>query len=198
MLPARVLTALFVGMALMPAYVSAQESGKSITQAAARKAASKPSATAPRAAGSTSSRTTGTSGDAGGTNNDANGALNGSGKALQQAKRVIEDPLTGVVVNRTVTVQGHDFYRYFSAWWRDMDAEGSYSISIHERPSARWGSEVWVQFRRERVFHMFLPPARSRTKEISRQAVEIAWDNITRNELQRAIYQSEDLGPEEM
>src|SRR5690606_27285038 len=127
-----------------------------------------------------------------------NGALNGSGKALQQAKRVIEDPLTGVVVNRTVTVQGHDFYRYFSAWWRDMDTDGNYSISIHERPSARWGSEVWVQFRRERVFHMFLPPARSRTKEISRQAVEIAWDNITRNELQRAIFQSEDLGPEEM
>lgn len=126
------------------------------------------------------------------------GQLNGSERATEQAKRLLEDPLGGIVVNRTVTVQGQDFYRYFSAWWREIDQDGRYTISIHERPSARWGSEVWVQFRRDRVFHMFLPPARSRTREISKTAVEIAFDNITQNELQRAIFQSEDLGPEEM
>lgn len=124
--------------------------------------------------------------------------LNSSGQAAERARRVLEDPLGGIVVNRTVTVQGQDFYRYFSAWWRETDEEGRYTISIHERPSARWGSEIWVQHRRERVFHMFLPPARSQTKEISEIAVEIAYDNITQNELQRALFQSEDLGPEEM
>lgn len=126
------------------------------------------------------------------------GNLNGSAQVGERARKVLEDPLSGIVVNRTVTVQGHDFYRYFSAWWRETDDEGRYTISIHERPSARWGSEVWVQFRRDRVFHMFLPPARSRTKEISQAAVEIAYENITQNELQRAVFQSEDLGPEEM
>lgn len=129
---------------------------------------------------------------------DSNNGLNGSGEAAERARKVIEDSLPGVIVNRTVTVQGHDFYRFFSAWWRDTDEDGRYSISVHERPSARWGSEVWVQYRRDRVFHIFLPPARSRTREISRQAAEIAWENITQNELQRAVYQSEDLGPEEM
>ncbi len=127
-----------------------------------------------------------------------NGNLNGSAQVGERVRKLLDDPLGGIVVNRTVTVQGHDFYRYFSTWWRETDEEGQYSISIHERPSARWGSEIWVQFRRDRVFHMFLPPARSRTKEISRSAVEIAYENITQNELQRAVFQSEDLGPEEM
>lgn len=124
--------------------------------------------------------------------------INGSERATEQARRFLEDPLGGIIVNRTVTVQGQDFYRFFSTWWRELDQDGRYTISIHERPSARWGSEVWVQFHRDRVFHMFLPPARSRTREISKTAVEIAFDNITQNELQRAIFQSEDLGPEEM
>lgn len=124
--------------------------------------------------------------------------LNGSAQLSDRVKKIVEDPLGGVIVNRTVTVQGHDFYSYFAQWWRLKDVEHKYSISIHERPSARWGSEVWVQYRRDRIFHAFLPPARSQTKEISRQAADIAYENITKNELQRALFQSEDLGPEEM
>lgn len=128
-----------------------------------------------------------------------NGQLNGgSAQITERAKKILEDPLGGVIVNRTVTVQGQDFYRYFAQWWRQKDEENKYSISIHERPSARWGSEIWVQYRRDRVFHTFLPPARSQTKEISKQAVDIVYENITRNELQRALFQSEDLGPEEI
>lgn len=124
--------------------------------------------------------------------------LNGPGEAAKGARRLLEDPLIGVIVNRTMTVQGHDFYRYFASWWRQTDEEGRYTVSIHERPSARWGSEIWVQYRRDRVFHIFLPPARSRTKEISKLAVDIVYDNITQNELRRTLFQSEDLGPEEM
>lgn len=179
--PVQILFSFTLGITMLPACIQAQETEKSVTTAVSRKV-SKSATTEPH---STPKAVNGT-------------ALNGSENVARRARQVLEDPLSGVIVNRTVTVQGHDFYRYFSAWWRDTDTEGNYSISIHERPSARWGSEVWVQYRRERVFHMFLPPARSRTKEISRQAVDIAWDNITRNELQRAIFQSEDLGPEEM
>ena len=124
--------------------------------------------------------------------------LNGQDKLNRLAKERLEDPLRGVVVNRTVTVQGHDFYRFFSMAWHDIDIENQYSISVHERPSARWGSEVWVEYRRDRVFHIFLPPARSRTKEISKQAAHIAYEQIENNELDRVLFQSEDLGEEEM
>src|SRR5690625_4119473 len=132
------------------------------------------------------------------------GSVNGNGAAKEEenvderAARLLEDPLRGVVVNRTITVQGQEFYQYFSMRWAYIAGEATYTLSVHERPSARWGSEVWVEYRRDRVFHMFLPPIRSQTKEISQQAADMVLDRIEEMELERALFTSEDLGPEEM
>ena len=113
-------------------------------------------------------------------------------------KSVFDDPLGGIVVNRTVTVLGNDFYQYFSTYWREKDISSTFSISIHERPSARFGSEIWVQFRQKRMFHTFLPPARAATKEISAVAVDMVYRNIAESEVERILTRSPDLGPEEM
>jgi curli production assembly/transport component CsgE len=113
-------------------------------------------------------------------------------------KSPFTDPLSGVVVNRTVTVLGQDFYQNFTALWRQKDISNKFSISIHERPSARFGSEIWVLFRQKRVFHTFLPPARAATKRVSAQAVEQVYQNIADSEVERIMVKSPDLGPEEM
>lgn len=118
--------------------------------------------------------------------------------AADRRKSVFDDPLAGVVVNRTVTVLGKDFYQYFTAIWRQKDVSSQFSISIHERPSARFGSEIWVQFGQKRMFHTFLPPARSATKKISAMAVNMVYENIKNSEVERLMVKSPDLGPEEM
>ncbi|NGM87958.1 hypothetical protein G5B35_11640 [Parapusillimonas sp. SGNA-6] len=115
-----------------------------------------------------------------------------------QHQSALDDPLAGVVVNRTVTVLGQDFYQNFTALWRQKDISHRYSISIHERPSARFGSEIWVLFRQKRMFHTFLPPARAATKRVSAQAVELVYQNIADSEVERIMVKSPDLGPEEM
>ncbi|RTZ39252.1 hypothetical protein EKL30_18240 [Candidimonas sp. SYP-B2681] len=113
-------------------------------------------------------------------------------------KSVFDDPLAGVVVNRTITVLGKDFYQHFTSRWREKDVGSQFTISIHERPSARFGSEIWVQFRQKRMFHTFLPPARAATKKISAMAVETVYQNINNSEVERIMVKSPDLGPEEM
>ena len=113
-------------------------------------------------------------------------------------KSVLDDPLGGIVVNRTVTVLGNDFYRYFARAWREKDGDHRYSISVYERPSARWGSEIWVQYRQERVFHMFLSPARQAAEEIGEQAAELVYENVVNSDIQRMLVQSQDLGEEEL
>jgi len=118
--------------------------------------------------------------------------------AAPKSASVLDDPLTGIVVNRTVTVLGHDFYREFSGFWRQKDISSRFTISIHERPSARFGSEVWVEYRQNRVFHAFLPPARAQTERISAAAVEIVYQNIADSEVARAMFRSPDLAPEEL
>lgn len=112
--------------------------------------------------------------------------------------RIFDDPMSGVVINRTVTVLGNDFYQYFAMAWREKDTQGQWTISVHERPSARFGSEIWVQFRQNRVFHAFLSPARQAAKRTSEQAAEIAFKNIMDSEVQRMLFQSQDLGAEEL
>jgi len=116
----------------------------------------------------------------------------------QAVERVFQDPLGGVVVNRTVTVLGKDFYQYFSTRWRQYDESARYTVSVHERPTARFGSEIWVQYRQQRMFHTFLPPARSATRAISEVAVDQVLKNISRRELERLTTRNPDLGPEEL
>ncbi len=111
---------------------------------------------------------------------------------------LFDDPLAGIVVNRTVTVLGQDFYQHFTSLWRQKDINNQFSISIHERPSARFGSEIWVQFRQTKMFHAFLPPARAATRDISAAAVELVYQNISDSVVERIIVKSPDLGPEEM
>ncbi|MBB5214318.1 curli production assembly/transport protein CsgE [Parapusillimonas granuli] len=113
-------------------------------------------------------------------------------------KRVFEDPLRGVIINRTVTVQGREFYQYFAGLWAEKDPKGQFTLTIYERPSARFGSEIWVQFRQKQMFRTFLPPARSRTKKISALAVDLVFRNIADSEVERIMTRTPDLGPEEM
>lgn len=117
---------------------------------------------------------------------------------VEPSKSVLDDPLSGIVVNRTVTVLGNDFYQSFSRAWRMEDGENRYSIAVYERPTARFGSEVWVQYRQDRVFHMFLSPARQAARELGQRAAEIVYENVVNSELQRMLVQSEDLGEEEL
>lgn len=121
--------------------------------------------------------------------------------AIRQAevvrKKLFTDPLSGIVINRTVTVQGHEFYRYFANRWRELSGESDFTLTVFERPSARWGSEMWVEYRNQKMYHAFLSPARSSTKKASEQAVDLVLENIQQNELERVLTNNPDLAPEE-
>jgi len=117
---------------------------------------------------------------------------------VKPEKSVLDDPLSGIVVNRTVTVLGNDFYRSFARTWREEDGDNRYSIAVYERPTARFGSEIWVQYRQARVFHMFLSPARQAAEDIGQKAAKIVYETVVNNEIQRMLVQSQDLGEEEL
>lgn len=104
----------------------------------------------------------------------------------------------GVVLNRTITIIGHDFYQYFSTAWRAHENNERYSISIIERPTAIRGSEIWVEYRNRRVFRTFLSPARSAVKDISQRAAGIVYNAVVDMDLQQLLYQDHDLAREEL
>ena len=101
--------------------------------------------------------------------------------------RTVEETFGGVVVGQTVSVAAQDFMQYFVAMWRDKPHNERYTIVIHERPSARWGNLLWIEYQREKIFQTVLPHSRGRIKSISEQAVDIAWQELLAITLQQAI-----------
>ncbi|VVN98673.1 CsgE family curli-type amyloid fiber assembly protein [Pseudomonas fluorescens] len=67
----------------------------------------------------------------------------------------------GIVTGQTITQAGRDFYDSFATTWRDKDEAGRFVVAIAERPNARWGSQVFVNYGNQRLFQVFLPPNRS-------------------------------------
>lgn len=112
--------------------------------------------------------------------------------------QINNDPLGGIVINRTMTVLGWDFYKSFSEIWQSLYPDSTFTLTVTERPTAQFGSEMWISYRNLTVFHTFLSPARSGVKEASRQAVNIVHQNVDTIEQERKQIKSDDLGPEEM
>ena len=104
----------------------------------------------------------------------------------------------GLVANQTMTVAGYDFYRYFVAAWNDKNGSDRYSLSVHEQPTARFGSRIWVEFSHRRVFQANLPPTRASLRPLGEQAAEAAYATVVDDEVNRALFRDPDLASDEL
>jgi curli production assembly/transport component CsgE len=112
--------------------------------------------------------------------------------------RTLDESLGGIVSDEVVTMIGQSFYNSFTTLWRDYPLAERYNISIHERPDARWGSLVWVEYEHRRLFEAFLSPARTDIKQAAGRAAAQAYQNIVRVDIDRLLFRDQDLGPDEM
>ena len=127
----------------------------------------------------------------------AEDAINPELRAQDLNGRTVEEAYGGVVVGQTVTVAGQDFYQYFVALWRDRPGNEKYSITLHERPSARLGNLVWIEYERLMLFQTILPFSRSQIRPISEQAVDVAWQRLMELEIERKLFNDADLAKDE-
>ena len=117
--------------------------------------------------------------------------------AVTEAERNLEPDGWGIVTNQAITVAGQEFCRYFIAEWLDKPDSDRYTIAIRERPSARWGTQVWVEYGQRRVVQVQLPPARAELQTLGESAADNAYQAIQRIERQRQLIRDTDLGPDE-
>lgn len=103
----------------------------------------------------------------------------------------------GLVTCQAVTVAGHEFCDVLGVEWRDKPGSERYTIAIRERPSARWGTQVWIDYAQRRVYQAQLPPARAGLKELGASAAESVYQAILEVERQRQFVRDADLAPDE-
>lgn len=70
---------------------------------------------------------------------------------------------SGFIVDRTATNFGAQFVRFFSEAWREIEGTDAVDVTIVERPSARYGSLVWVEHNGRPVVRAFLYAGRGAT-----------------------------------
>lgn len=113
------------------------------------------------------------------------------------ARMLAADTDSGVVTSQAVTVAGHDFCQYFIAAWREKEGSERYTLAILERPSARRGSEVRIDFAQRRVFETRLPAARSAIKALSEDAADRTYQAVVQADAERHSINDADLAPDE-
>jgi curli production assembly/transport component CsgE len=116
---------------------------------------------------------------------------------MQSALRMDGMP-GGVVLNKTLTIIGYDFYQYFAKAWRTRENTDHYSLVVVERPNAMRGSEVWIEHRNRRIFTTRVSPRRSAVRDVSERAVELVYQAVVDAEMQQALFPDPDLAKEEL
>ncbi|HSP31088.1 MAG TPA: CsgE family curli-type amyloid fiber assembly protein [Halomonas sp.] len=106
--------------------------------------------------------------------------------------------LTGVMVDRTITMAGKTFYRAFSQRAMDNLIIGNATITINERPDARWGSQIWVMEGNQMHFRTQLSPRINEADRAAGEAVQTVEEALLRQQLASALTSDKDLGKEEL
>lgn len=116
-------------------------------------------------------------------------------EALDQADAEAE--LSGLIIDNTITRFGHDFHRYLSFQLQDA-SELENDLVIRERPSARWGSLVWVEYGQRTVYRRFLQPNVAEIEPIATQAAQLILEEINRSKLQGLLQDTFDMDRDEL
>ena len=105
----------------------------------------------------------------------------------------------GFVVDRTATNFGAAFFRYFSEAWRDQSGTEDVDVSVVERPSARYGSLIYVEHGNRQVVRVFLYAGRSATiKPAAEEAARYVANQVVENALATLIMSDPDLDKDEL
>lgn len=120
------------------------------------------------------------------------------GNELENSNRPLQPrEVSGIVAGQMVTVMGKAFYDAFANAWNEKDANGRFTLFVMERPSARWGSQIFIHYGSKLMFQGFLPPNRSKADAMAQQAAEEVFGNVIQAQVDQ-VFGDADLARDEI
>lgn len=107
------------------------------------------------------------------------------------------EALDGIITDQTITAAGEDFYQRFSAFWHDKPLSDTFAIAIRERPSARRGNRIQIDYADRTVFETVLPPNRGSIPAISERAAEMTYESVVNANVRRLLFRDDEFAPDE-
>ncbi|MBM7059190.1 curli production assembly/transport protein CsgE [Pseudomonas sp. UL073] len=120
-------------------------------------------------------------------------ALFGTGNSA----RAENDEFLGFIVDNSISHIGHEFYRYFSDRLRDT-SKLDFNLVVRERPSARWGSLVWVEYEGRVLYREFLAPNTAQLQPLAYAAADLVREQVAKQKIERLLQDTQDLERDEL
>ncbi|MFJ4374894.1 curli production assembly/transport protein CsgE [Pseudomonas japonica] len=108
-----------------------------------------------------------------------------------------DEEMLGFIVDDTISHIGHDFYYAFSERLR-ATSPMDFNLVVRERPSARWGSLVTVEYQQRLVYRRFLAPNTVELKDEAYQAADWVRGQIVQRKLENLLQDTTDLERDEL
>ncbi|MCC5878376.1 MAG: curli production assembly/transport protein CsgE [Idiomarina sp.] len=86
--------------------------------------------------------------------------------------------LSGIVLDRTITRFGKDFFFYYTGYWRDVPDTEGLTVVIHEQVYPQAGTRLWVEMEQETIFQTYFGRRHTDVKKVAEQAVLISLDKV--------------------
>ncbi|UIP26963.1 curli production assembly/transport protein CsgE [Photobacterium sp. TLY01] len=106
--------------------------------------------------------------------------------------------IDGVVIDRTMTRLGEEFYSLFAQKLEDQLDELKENISVKERPTALSGSIITVFHRQNIIYRTALSPGRQNIEEKTDQAVSAVKNYVLRWRIERYLKDTFDIDYDEI
>lgn len=132
-----------------------------------------------------------------------NGAPLENGKKLEGQGDKLKVPfnnfneVSGVIVDRTITRLGENFYFFFSQQLNDRYPDLNENLTVKEIPTALSGSIIEVYHSRNVIYRTALSPGRRQAKERASDALQIVGNYIIRWQAERLYMDTFDLEHDE-
>ncbi len=120
-----------------------------------------------------------------------------NGGALEESSGRLEDEISGFNIDRTITRTGHDFARYMSEYRNLHYPDSDYNLTIHERPSARWGNLIWITYNDNTVFRRFISPSTNNIQRLAEEASQYIHEMVLQEKVRSSLTDHFDLGKDE-
>ncbi|AQZ95518.1 CsgE family curli-type amyloid fiber assembly protein [Halopseudomonas phragmitis] len=119
------------------------------------------------------------------------------GLAPLPASQALEEHIGGFIIDQSISHIGHQFYRYFAERIRD-GGELEFNLVIRERPSARWGSLIWVERDGRVLYHRMLAPNTAQLQLVAHDAADSVLELLLREDLESLLYDTFDMERDEL
>ncbi|TWI77226.1 curli production assembly/transport component CsgE [Desulfobotulus alkaliphilus] len=101
--------------------------------------------------------------------------------------------LDNLIIQKTMTPRGHEFYRLFSSRWNQSLGTDLGWLLVQERASARWGSQIFIHINDRPIYRLQLSPRNQALTEDADKAVQAVQMILLRMQMEESSGNSPDL-----